>query len=86
MQITLISTATFPSDQGIRTISSVLKKAGHEVKIFFLAYSEDYKKFYPKFILNPEKYFLRNKMYKKFFNNFVNNRFTFKSKEFLHEK
>ena len=52
MKITLISTATFPSDQGIRTISSLLKKAGHEVKIFFLAYSEDYKKFYPKLVLN----------------------------------
>ena len=52
MQITLISTATFPSDQGIRTISSVLKKAGHEVKIIFLAYSEDYSKFYPESVLN----------------------------------
>ncbi|MFH1359337.1 MAG: radical SAM protein [archaeon] len=48
MKITLISTATFPSDQGIRTISSVLKKAGHDVKIIFLAFSEDYKKFYPE--------------------------------------
>ena len=46
MKITLISTATFPSDQGIRTISSVLKKAGHDVKIIFMAYSEDYSKFY----------------------------------------
>lgn len=52
MQITLISTATFPSDQGIRTISSVLKKQGHNVKIIFLAYSEDYTKFYPKKVLN----------------------------------
>src|SRR3989338_5302333 len=51
MKITLISTATFPSDQGIRTISSVLKKAGHEVKIIFLAYSEDYTKFYQKRVL-----------------------------------
>jgi len=46
MRITLISTATFPSDQGIRTISSVLKKAGHEVKLIFMTYSEDYSKFY----------------------------------------
>ena len=46
MNITLISTATFPSDQGIRTISSVLKKAGHNVKIIFMSYSEDYSKFY----------------------------------------
>ena len=51
MKITLISTATFPSDQGIRTISSVLKKAGHNVKTIFLAYSEDYTKFYPKKVL-----------------------------------
>ena len=48
MKIVLISTATFPSDQGIRTISSVLKKAGHKVKIIFMAYSEDYSKFYHK--------------------------------------
>ena len=48
MKIILISTATFPSDQGIRTISSVLKKAGHQVKIIFMAYSEDYSKFYKK--------------------------------------
>jgi anaerobic magnesium-protoporphyrin IX monomethyl ester cyclase len=51
MKITLISTATFPSDQGIRTISSVLKKQGNEVKTIFLKFSEDYKKFYPKKIL-----------------------------------
>ncbi len=51
MKITLISTATFPSDQGIRTISSVLKKAGHNVKTIFLAYFEDYTKFYPKKVL-----------------------------------
>lgn len=51
MKITLISTATFPSDQGIRQISSVLKKAGHEVKIIFLAFSEDYSKFYPKKVM-----------------------------------
>ena len=46
MKITLISTATFPSDQGIRTISSVLKKEGHKVKIIFMAYSENYLEFY----------------------------------------
>lgn len=48
MKIVLISTATFPSDQGIRTISSVLKKAGHNVKMVFMAYSEDYSKLYHK--------------------------------------
>ena len=52
MKITLISTATFPSDQGIRTISGVLKKAGHDVKIIFMTYSEDYSKFYTKKELN----------------------------------
>lgn len=52
MKITLISTATFPSDQGIRTISSVLRKSGHEVKIIFMTYSEDYSKFYRKRELN----------------------------------
>ena len=46
MKITLISTSTFPSDQGIRTISSVLKNAGHEVKIVFMTLSEDYSKNY----------------------------------------
>ncbi|GBE20405.1 MAG TPA: B12-binding domain-containing radical SAM protein [Candidatus Pacearchaeota archaeon] len=46
MKITLISTSTYPSDQGIRTISSVLKKAGHDVKIAFMTLSEDYSKNY----------------------------------------
>ena len=48
MKITLISTLTSPSDQGIRTISAVLKKAGYDVKIVFMVYSEDYSKFYYK--------------------------------------
>ncbi len=46
MKITLISTSTFPSDQGIRTISSVLKREGYEVKIVFMTLSEDYSKNY----------------------------------------
>ncbi len=46
MKITLISTSTFPSDQGIRTISSVLKKEGHDVKVVFMTLSEDYSKNY----------------------------------------
>jgi anaerobic magnesium-protoporphyrin IX monomethyl ester cyclase len=46
MKITLISTSTFPSDQGIRTISGVLKKEGHDVKIVFMTLSEDYSKNY----------------------------------------
>ena len=48
MKITLISAATYPSDQGIRTISAVLKKAGHEVHLVFMNLSEDYSKFYTK--------------------------------------
>jgi len=48
MKITLISTSTFPSDQGIRTISSVLKKQGHDVKLVFMALSEDYSRNYTK--------------------------------------
>jgi len=52
MKITLISAATYPSDQGIRTISSVLKKAGHEVNMVFMTLSEDYSKFYTKNELN----------------------------------
>ncbi|MDD5193314.1 MAG: radical SAM protein [Candidatus Nanoarchaeia archaeon] len=60
MRITLISTATFPSDQGIRTISSVLKKAGHEVKIIFLAYSEDYSRFYSESVLDQAFNLSRN--------------------------
>ena len=39
-----------------------------------------------KFIINQQKYCLRNRMYKKFLKNFINNRFTFKLKEFMHEK
>lgn len=46
MKITLISTSTYPSDQGIRTVSSILKKAGHDVKIVFMSLSEDYSKNY----------------------------------------
>jgi radical SAM superfamily enzyme YgiQ (UPF0313 family) len=46
MRITLISTSTYPSDQGIRTISSVLKSKGHKVRLVFMTESEDYSKFY----------------------------------------
>lgn len=46
MKLTLISTSTYPSDQGIRTISAILKKEGHDVKIVFMALSEDYSKNY----------------------------------------
>ena len=46
MKVTLISTSTYPSDQGIRTISSILKKEGHDVKIVFMSLSEDYSENY----------------------------------------
>jgi anaerobic magnesium-protoporphyrin IX monomethyl ester cyclase len=46
MKITLVSTSTFPSDQGIRTISAVLKKAGHKVNLVFMTLSEDYSRNY----------------------------------------
>ena len=46
MKITLISTSTFPSDQGIRTISAVLKKASHKVNLVFMTLSEDYSRNY----------------------------------------
>ena len=48
MKITLISTSTFPSDQGIRTISAVLKKAGYEVDVIFMCLSENYSVNYSK--------------------------------------
>ncbi len=48
MKITLISTSTYPSDQGVRTISSVLKKRGHSVRIIFMTLGEDYSVNYTK--------------------------------------
>ena len=51
MKITLISAATYPSDQGIRTISSVLKEKGHQVNTIFMTLTEDYSKFYNPFEL-----------------------------------
>jgi radical SAM superfamily enzyme YgiQ (UPF0313 family) len=48
MKITLISPATYPSDQGIRTISAVLKDKGYDVEIVFMRLSEDYSKNYTK--------------------------------------
>ncbi len=48
MKITLISTSTFPSDQGLRTLSACLEKAGHEVLMIFLPLVEDYMRRYTK--------------------------------------
>src|SRR3989339_883566 len=56
MKITLISTSTFPSDQGIRTISAVLKIESHEVKIIFMTLGEDYSRnYYEKELLQLER-------------------------------
>ncbi len=42
MKITLISTASRPIEQGIRCLSSRLKKAGHEVNLIFMCKGENY--------------------------------------------
>ena len=53
MKITLLSTSTFPADQGLRTLSSCLKKDGHEVKMVFLTLPEnDYSAVYKKSVLD----------------------------------
>ncbi len=39
-----------------------------------------------EYLFNQQKFYLRNKMYKRFFKNFLSNRFTFKLKEFLESK
>ena len=51
MKISLISTSTYASDQGLRMISSYLKKNGYEVKIIFLTESEDYSRMYSRKVL-----------------------------------
>ena len=51
MKIGLISTNTFPAEQGLRTLSSCLEREGHKVKMIFLPMGEDYSKFYSKNIL-----------------------------------
>ena len=55
MKIILVSTSTFPADQGLRTISACLKRAKHEVKMIFLPYSEDYSLVYTNEILEQLK-------------------------------
>lgn len=42
VKIVLISTSTYPSDQGLRTISACLKREGHHVKMVFMPLAEDY--------------------------------------------
>ena len=60
MKITLISTSTYPSDQGIRTISAVLKKAGHKVNLIFMSLSENYSENYSIHELNQLFRFCKN--------------------------
>ncbi len=48
MRITLITTSTTAGDQGLRTISSMLKSKGHFVRVLFLTASEDYSQFYSR--------------------------------------
>jgi len=60
MKITLISTSTYPSDQGLRTISSLLKKNNYNVKLIFLPEEEDYSKKYSKKVLSQLKNLCRN--------------------------
>ena len=55
MKIGLISTSTFPADQGLRTLSACLKREGHKVKMFFLPMEEDYTKVYSKNVLEQLK-------------------------------
>jgi len=52
MKVALISTSTYPSDQGIRHVSSMLKANKHKVKVFFLPEDENYSKRYSKKVLN----------------------------------
>ncbi len=46
MKVTLISTSTFPNDQGLRTLSACLEREGHEVLMIFLPLVEDYTRRY----------------------------------------
>jgi len=48
MKVVLISTSTYPSDQGLRTVSSCLKRSGHKVNMIFLPAPEDYHMKYPE--------------------------------------
>ncbi|MCK9596952.1 B12-binding domain-containing radical SAM protein [Candidatus Pacearchaeota archaeon] len=60
MKITLISTSTYPSDQGIRTISAMLKKEGHKVNIIFMSLNENYSRNYNISELNQLLKFCKN--------------------------
>ncbi len=51
MKIVLFSTSTFPADQGLRTLSACLKRAGHIVNLVFLPLSENYAEVYSDRVL-----------------------------------
>ncbi len=51
MQIALISVSTYPGDQGLRVLSSCLKRNGHKVLLIFLPMGEQYTKLYPAAVL-----------------------------------
>ena len=56
MKIHLLSTSTFPSDQGLRTLSACLKREGHDVKMIFLPLGTwDYAEVYGKEVLEQLK-------------------------------
>lgn len=52
MKVALISTSTYPSDQGIRHVFSMLKSHGHKVKVFFMPEDENYAKRYSDQVLD----------------------------------
>ncbi len=55
MKIVLISTSTYPSDQGLRTISGCLKREGHKVTMVFMPMPEDYRLKYSDKVLQQLK-------------------------------
>lgn len=62
MKITLISTSTYPSDQGLRSISSILKKNNYKVKLIFLPLEEKYDLKYSKQVLNQISNIAKNSL------------------------
>ena len=61
MKISLLSTSTFPADQGLRTLSACLKREGHEVRMVFLTLPEnDYSLVYSKSVLEQLDKVLEN--------------------------
>ncbi len=60
MKVALISTSTYPSDQGIRHVSAMLKSKGHKAKIFFLPEAENYSKKYSEKMLDQLYYMCKD--------------------------